>query len=121
MNRRLWMGVIEAGLWALVVAGCLAFLAVKLRNWEPLDRMPQDDFAMLYTAATVAQLDPGLLYQPERWNVLTGLDLRLPGPFPYAPYDCHALCPLHRPALPAGGDPVACGGPGAGGGHRASC
>jgi hypothetical protein len=79
------MSVIEAGLWVLVVGGSLLFLAVKLRNWEPLDKMPQDDFAMLYTAATVAQVEPRLLYQPERWNALTGLDLHLPGPFPYAP------------------------------------
>lgn len=85
MNRRTWIDVIEAVLWALVVVGCLAFLVVKLRNWEPLDKMPQDDFAMLYTAATVAQVEPSLLYQPEQWHALTGLSLHLPGPFPYAP------------------------------------
>ncbi len=97
------MSVIEAGLWALVVGECLVFLAVKLRNWEPLDRMPQDDFAMLYTAATVAQLDPGLLYQPERWNVLTGLDLRLPGPFPYAPTIAMLYAPFTGPPYPQAG------------------
>ena len=85
MNRRKWVGVIEAGLWVLVVAGSLAFLGIKLRNWEPLDKMPQDDFAAMYIGAKVAQIDPVQLYHPEQWHALTGSDLHLPGPFPYAP------------------------------------
>ena len=85
MNRRKWMGVVEAGLWVLVVVGSLAFLGIKLRNWEPLDKMAQDDFAALYIGAKVAQIEPVMLYRPEQWHALTGTDVHLPGPFPYAP------------------------------------
>lgn len=79
------IAVVELALWALVVLLCATFLLVKLRNWEPLDRMPQDDFATYYTAAVASTVEPAALCHHERWLALTGLSLRLGGPFPYAP------------------------------------
>lgn len=84
-RRRQVLNAVEWLLWAALLLLCAAFIAVKLRNWEPIERMPQDDFASYYVAATASAIDPHALYQTDRWQQLTGLNLRLGGPFPYAP------------------------------------
>ena len=76
---------VEYTLWFIAVAGALAFVAVKLRNWEPIAEMDQTDYAVYYQAAVASRIDPTSLFHNERWPELTGLDLPIVGPFPYTP------------------------------------
>jgi hypothetical protein len=45
-------------LWLVAIAGALAFVAVKLRNWEPIPQMEQTDYAVYYLAAVASRIDP---------------------------------------------------------------
>jgi hypothetical protein len=45
-------------LWLVAIAGALAFVAVKLRNWEPIPQMEQTDYAVYYQAAAASRIDP---------------------------------------------------------------
>lgn len=76
---------LEYVLWIVAVSGALAFVAVKLRNWEPIPEMDQTDYAVYYQAAVASRIDPPSLFHSERWHDLTGLDLPIVGPFPYTP------------------------------------
>jgi hypothetical protein len=80
-----WLTYLEYVLWFVAIAGALAFVAVKLRNWEPIPEMEQTDYAVYYQAAVASRIDPTSLFHIERWPALTGLDLPIVGPFPYTP------------------------------------
>ena len=75
----------EVGLWVLAVATALAFVAIRLRNWEPILQMEQTDYAVYYQAARASRVDATALFHIERWHDLTGLTLPIVGPFPYTP------------------------------------
>lgn len=80
-----WLTYLEYLLWFVAIAGALAFVAVKLRNWEPIPQMEQTDYAIYYLAAAASRRDPAAMFRPDQWHELTGLTLPITGPYLYAP------------------------------------